>query len=421
MLAHLKSHTLKSAIEKSEEESQQEITSEHDSKQNLGIQKRKFNKVFLDDIENADGLSSDDDMSILDQLEIETEVRDIMSDVREEFSSLECVCERLKECNEIDKKSFTDTFGSSHLLKIFSPLIRLQILLWNPLTEGRHIRTMAWYKSIERISDKLRIDNSSLNLHQPVSNKEESLNGNTVRNLLSEVIEKILVVRITKIIRVAYDATSTTQSLNLVRLLDSLIETQSTTDRDSLFLKDLFQALKEKFRNAIENDLFIPIGYPKALLKNQSSDHAVFFQRQFWGAFKLYFNVLAWHGILSDAFIVETSLSSVLNKYLVISLGVMASCGEHEEVCSKCSHIIQVLPVPWITTQTNLEIKAGSIISMEYKNELQRFSNFLVRAFASENIRIQTKCIENVRRFVRKFGSEYDIRTLENKLHESNK
>ena len=186
-------------------------------------------------------------------------------------------------------------------------------------------------------------------------------------------------------------------------------------------MKEFFKAIKEKFRSAIENDLFIPIGYPKALLKNQSSDHAVFFQRQFWGAFKLYFNVLAWHGILSDAFIVETSLSSVLNKYLVISLGVMASCGEHEEVCSKCSHIIQVLPVPWITTQTNLEIKAGSIISMEYKNELQRFSNFLVRTFASENIRIQTKCIENVTRFVRKFGSEYDIRTLENKLHESNK
>ena len=120
-------------------------------------------------------------------------------------------------------------------------------------------------------------------------------------------------------------------------------------------------------------------------------------------------------------FIVETSLSSILNKYLVISLGVMASCGEHEEVCSKCSHIIQVLPVPWITTQTNLEIKAGSIISMEYKNELQRFSNFLVRTFASENIRIQTKCIENVTRFISKFGSEYDIRTMENKLHESNK
>ena len=37
-----------------------------------------------------------------------------------------------------------------------------------------------------------------MNLHQPVSNKEESLNGNTVRNLLSEVIEKILVERITK-------------------------------------------------------------------------------------------------------------------------------------------------------------------------------------------------------------------------------
>ena len=95
----------------------------------------------------------------------------------------------------------------------------------------------------------------------------------------------------------------------------------------------------------------------------------------------------------------------------------MASCGEHEEVCSKCSHIIQVLPAPWITTPTNLEIKAGSIKSIEYKSELQRFSHFLVRTFASENIGIKTKCIDNVKRFVRKFGSEYDIRRMENKLH----
>lgn len=421
LLIHLKPHNLKSAIEKCGEESQQEIVSEYNAKQNLGIHKRKCNKVFLDDIQHADGLSSDDDMSISEQSEIETEVRDIMSDVREEFSSLECVCERLMEWNEIDKIAFTDTFGSIYLFKMFSPLIRLQMLLWNPLTEGRHIRTMEWYKTIERLSDKLRIDNSSLHTYQSDCDEEESISGDTVRNLLSQVIEKVLVVRMTKIIRVAYDSTSTTQSLILVRLIKSLIETQSIIDRDSLHLKGLFKAINEKFRNAIENDLFIPIGYPKALLKNQSSDHAVFFQRQFWGAFKLYFNVLAWHGILSDAFIVETSLSSVLNKYLVISLGVMASCGEHEEVCSKCSQIIQVLPAPWITTQTNLEIKAGSINSMVYKNELQRFSNFLVRTFASEHIRIKTKCIDNVTRFVRKFGSEYDIRTMENKLHESNK
>ena len=420
-LIHLKPQNLKSAIEKCEEESPQEIVAEHDAKQNLGIHKRKCNKVFLDDTKHADGLSSDDDMSISEQSEIETEIHDIMSDVREEFSSLECVCERLMEWNEIDKIAFTDTFGSIHLFKIFSPLIRLQILLWNPLTEGRHIRTMEWYKTIESLSDKLRIDNSSLHSHRSDSDEEESLNGDTVRNLLSQVIEKVLVVRITKIIRVAYDSTSTTQSLILVRLLNSLIETQSTIDRDSIHLKGLFKAIKEKFKNAIESDLFIPIGYPKALLKNQSSDHAVFFQRQFWGAFKLYFNVLAWHGMLAEAFIVETSLSSILNKYLVISLGVMASCGEHDEVCSKCSHIIQVLPAPWITTQTNLEIKAGCMNSMVYKGELQRFSNFLVRTFVGENIRIQTKCIDNVTRFVRKFGSEYDIRTMENKLHESNK
>ena len=46
LLARLKPDTLKSAIEKGEEESQQETVSKHDAKPNLGIQKRKCNKVF---------------------------------------------------------------------------------------------------------------------------------------------------------------------------------------------------------------------------------------------------------------------------------------------------------------------------------------------------------------------------------------
>ena len=51
-----------------------------------------------------------------------------------------------------------------------------------------------------------------------------------------------------------------------------------------------------------------------SLLENPLSGHSAFLKRQFWGAFKLYRNVLAWHGILSDSLVAEMALNSILNR-----------------------------------------------------------------------------------------------------------
>ena len=51
-----------------------------------------------------------------------------------------------------------------------------------------------------------------------------------------------------------------------------------------------------------------------SFVENPLSGHAIFLQRQFWGAFKLYRNVLAWHGILSDSLVAEMALNSILNR-----------------------------------------------------------------------------------------------------------
>ena len=57
-----------------------------------------------------------------------------MSDVVEEFSSLEFVSERLEQWREEDMPAYVDAFAPMCLPKIFSPLVRLQLLFWNPLT-----------------------------------------------------------------------------------------------------------------------------------------------------------------------------------------------------------------------------------------------------------------------------------------------
>ena len=124
-------------------------------------------------MKHADGMSSDDEMSSLDQStlgkvrqDVENQARTgngiecnesttvnnihrlykkpitkydsliylVMSDVVEEFSSLDCVCERLEQWRDEDMPAYIDAFAPMCLPKIFSPLVRLQLLFWNPLT-----------------------------------------------------------------------------------------------------------------------------------------------------------------------------------------------------------------------------------------------------------------------------------------------
>ena len=63
------------------------------------------------------------------------------------------------------------------------------------------------------------------------------------------------------------------------------------------------------------NSTFIyPIYSLFSFVENPLSGHALFLQRQFWAAFKLYRNVLAWHGILSDSLVADMALNSILNR-----------------------------------------------------------------------------------------------------------
>lgn len=55
-----------------------------------------------------------------------------MSDVVDDFSTLEGVMSRFDAWKSEDPDSYNDAYVSLCLPKIFSPLVRLQLLFWNP-------------------------------------------------------------------------------------------------------------------------------------------------------------------------------------------------------------------------------------------------------------------------------------------------
>jgi len=148
-----------------QEEARQRRAAEREGRRRRRLQQRKANQTYLSGMKHADGMSSDDEMSSLDQStlgkvrqDVENQARTVMSDVVEEFSSLDCVCERLEQWRDEDMPAYIDAFAPMCLPKIFSPLVRLQLLFWNPLTEHNNIETMPWYKTLATYSDKATLD-----------------------------------------------------------------------------------------------------------------------------------------------------------------------------------------------------------------------------------------------------------------------
>ena len=137
---------------------------------------------------------------------------------------------------------------------------------------------MPWYKTIATYADKTKMDatNLPIDISDPPNsngvNSHKNDNQNEMINflksdpdskLLSLVIEKVVVVRITNFVRSAYDPLSTTQTLKLTGLLERLIDIYPTVNGASRQVRDLLDVIKEKLKVAIDNDVYIPVGYPK--------------------------------------------------------------------------------------------------------------------------------------------------------------
>ena len=91
--------------------------------------------------------------------------------------------------------------------------------------------------------------------------------------------------------------------------------------------------VKHLLEELTENFSYIPM-YSKQQTESPLSPHSLLFQRQFWSvapslennskcnksiskirsAFKLFKNILAWQGTLSDALLIELALDRLLNR-----------------------------------------------------------------------------------------------------------
>lgn len=312
--------------------------------------RRRRAREMIQQTKHVEGMSSDDETSQQEtmvfekeQEQIELEAKEIFEDVVEDYSSIANILIRFEQWKQTDLTVYNEAYATLCLPKVVSPLIRLDLLFWNPLIENGEIEKTPWYRTL-----------ALYGLHDDET--EISLAKDPDINMLPTIVEKLIVPKLTLLVDRCWDPLSSTQTLRLLSTTTRYIRRFPSLGPGSKTLNNLFNAILHKMKMSLEHDVFIPIS-PK-LAESKSP----FFQRQFASGLKLLKNISSWQGVLNDNTLRDLALNSLMNRYL---LSAIKFCILTDAV-SKVNLISQILPRVWLHSSiTELKMFTASIMNLQ--------------------------------------------------------
>nr|XP_056714457.1 PAX3- and PAX7-binding protein 1 [Euleptes europaea] len=288
--------------------------------------------------DHLEGLSSDDEETSTDTTNFNME-RDrilkesskVFEDVLENFYSIDYIKSQFEAWRSKYFSSYKDAYIGLCLPKLLNPLIRLQLLTWNPLEDKcPDFESMLWFESL---------------LFYGCEEHEQEKDDADV-SLLPTIVEKVVLPKLTVLAENIWDPFSTTQTSRMVAITQKLINGYpSVIHAENKNTQMLLKALLLRMRRTLDDDVFMPL-YPKNVLENKNSGPYLFFQRQFWSSVKLLGNFLQWHGILSNKTLQELSIDGLLNRYILMAFQ-NSECGD--DSIKKAQHVISCFPKQWFT------------------------------------------------------------------------
>lgn len=302
----------------------------------------------------------------------------VFEDVHDDFCNVQNILLKFQQWREKFPDSYYEAFVGFCLPKLLSPLIRVQLLDWNPLkVDSMGLDRMPWFTAITEFMESSMEDGG----------KEDGSD----KKILSAVINKTVIPRLTDFVEMIWDPLSTSQTRILTVHCRVAFEQFASETEVSKSKQDLLKSVAARMKKSIEDDVFIPL-YPKSSEEGKMSPHSKFQERQFWGALKLFGNILLWNGLLPDDILQDLGLGKLLNRYLIIAL---TNAVPGPDVVKKCSQIAACLPDKWFensamrTSLPQLENfvqfllqSAHKLSTTEYRNELNGIILILVKVKA---------------------------------------
>ncbi|XP_007540479.1 intron Large complex component GCFC2 isoform X3 [Poecilia formosa] len=261
--------------------------------------------------------------------DIQSRARAVFADVQDDFCDVKKILSRFEEWRRSYSDSYHNAYISLCLPKLLNPIVRHQLLMWNPLKDiGGEFENLPWFTAVETFCH---------------GHGHEELE-HTDRQTLSNVIEKTLLPKMTSHVELVWDPFSHQQSTCLSAVCHRLREDYSIFEGEqSKPVKGFIEAVVHRLRSCVDEDVFIPL-YPKKLLEDRLSPQRRFRDEQFWMAVKLLGNMGKWDLLLPESILKELMLDKLLNRYLMITL---SSEMLSSRVVSTHRKIAECLPDSW--------------------------------------------------------------------------
>ncbi|XP_061523112.1 GC-rich sequence DNA-binding factor 2 isoform X2 [Phycodurus eques] len=275
--------------------------------------------------------------------------QEVFSDVHDDFHDVKRILSRFEEWRSFYSDSYHSAYIFLCLPKLLNPIIRHQLLGWNPLKDtSTDFEKLPWFTAVETFC------------HGHGHEELEHLD----REMLSNAIERTVIPKITAFVELVWDPMSLHQSARLTELCHQLRDDYSIFEGEqSKPVTTLIKAVIGRLRSCVDEDVFIPL-YPKKLLEDSLSPQSRFSNQQFWMAIKLLGNMGKWDPLLPDSALKELMLDKLLCRYLTITLCSQTLSKDDLPACKK---IADSLPTSWFRGEN------------ECLPQLQSFKNHLVQ------------------------------------------
>uniref|UniRef100_A0A8C6X734 PAX3 and PAX7 binding protein 1 n=1 Tax=Naja naja TaxID=35670 RepID=A0A8C6X734_NAJNA len=288
------------------------------------------------------------------------------------------------------------------LPKLLNPLIRLQLLTWNPLEDKcQDFESMLWFESL---------------LFYGCEEYDQEKDDADV-SLLPTIVERVLLPKLTVLAENVWDPFSTTQTSRMIAITQKLINGYPTVvHAENKNTQTLLKALLLRMRRTLDDDVFMPL-YPKSVLENKNSGPYLFFQRQFWSSVKL---LMQWYGIFSNKTLQELSIDGLLNRYILMAF---QNSEYGDDSIKKAQNVINCFPKQWFTnlkgnkTVSHLENLCRYLVHLAdtiYRNSIG--SSDVEKRNSREHIKQIIKLLSSIRALDHAFAvaNDHNVKELKN-------
>ena len=307
---------------------------------------------------NMDGWSSDEDadaasavasgLGVLDwnseldreEMEIQQEAATVFVDAEDCFHELHIIYRHFLEWERRDSSTYEQSYIQMCLSTIFGPLIRLQLIGWQPLEQD----------SIHNISWRQALSDTRQAFSETVHETDEIV-GKT-RALISELNCTVVAPRLVHCISHSWDPFSLRQSSNLARLVRevcddarSIIDKVENGDMVKSGIQELLVAVAMRLEGTADNVCIPPCVSENSSLDPVSADA----RRCLWRVLKFLRVVTLWIDVL-DSVALQQLMGNILSGHVLPYLRLHLSVASHswEMPLAAVESAVRSIPENWL-------------------------------------------------------------------------